>query len=136
MCWDVLLSRNPLVRKYHGSPTVGVATFLQTAKSWKWQVRTCNENVLLSKPTSFLINTARGPIVDEAALVETLTDRKIAWAALDVFEHEPLPAEHPFRRLPNVLATPHIGFGSRSLYEIFFGDAVANITAWVLRDTN
>ena len=49
MCWDALLSRNPLVRKYHGSPTVGVAIFLQTAKSWKWQVRTCNENVLHSK---------------------------------------------------------------------------------------
>ena len=60
------------------------------------------------KPTSFLINTARGPIVDEAALAETLTSRKIAGGAIDVFEQEPLPAEHPFRHLPNVLATPHI----------------------------
>jgi len=87
------------------------------------------EELSLMKPTSFLINTARGPIVDEAALVETLTDRKIAGAAIDVFDEEPLPAEHPFRRLPNVLATSHIGYGSRSLYEIFYGDAVANITA-------
>jgi phosphoglycerate dehydrogenase-like enzyme len=85
----------------------------------------------LMKPTSFLINAARGPIVDEAALIETLTNRKIAGAAIDVFEQEPLPAEHPFRRLPNVLATPHIGYGSRSLYEIFYGDSVANITSWV-----
>jgi phosphoglycerate dehydrogenase-like enzyme len=90
------------------------------------------EELSLMKPTSFLINTARGPIVDETALVETLTDRKIAGAAIDVFEQEPLPAEHPFRRLPNVLATPHIGYGSRSLYEIFYGDSVANITSWVL----
>jgi phosphoglycerate dehydrogenase-like enzyme len=90
------------------------------------------EELSLMKPTSFLINTARGPIVDEAALVETLTDRKIAGAAIDVFEQEPLPAEHPFRRLPNVLATPHIGYGTRSLYEIFYGDSVANITTWVL----
>jgi len=88
----------------------------------------------LMKPTAFLINTARGPIVDEAALIDTLTARKIAGAAIDVFEQEPLPAEHPFRRLPNVLATPHVGYGSRSLYEIFYGDSVANITAWVLRN--
>jgi phosphoglycerate dehydrogenase-like enzyme len=85
----------------------------------------------LMKPTSFLINTARGPIVDEAALLDTLTARRIAGAALDVFEQEPLPAEHPFRRLPNVLATPHLGYGSQSLYEIFYRDSVANITAWI-----
>jgi phosphoglycerate dehydrogenase-like enzyme len=94
------------------------------------------EDLSLMKPTAFLINTARGPIVDEAALVETLTARKIAGAAMDVFEQEPLPADHPFRRLPNVLATPHIGYGSRSLYEIFYGDSVANITTWVLDNIN
>jgi phosphoglycerate dehydrogenase-like enzyme len=92
------------------------------------------EELSLMKPTSFLINTSRGPIVVEAALVETLTDRRIAGAAIDVFEQEPLPAEHPFRRLPNVLATPHLGYGSRSLYDIFYGDSVANITAWVLKN--
>ena len=94
------------------------------------------EDLSLMKPTAFLINTARGPIVDEAALVETLTARKIAGAAMDVFEQEPLPADHPFRRLPNVLATPHIGYGSRSLFEIFYGDSVANITTWVLDNIN
>jgi phosphoglycerate dehydrogenase-like enzyme len=85
----------------------------------------------LMKPTSFLINTARGPIIDEKALIETLQNRKIAGAALDVFDQEPLPAEHPFRHLPNVLATPHLGYGSRSLYELFYQDTVANIKAWV-----
>jgi phosphoglycerate dehydrogenase-like enzyme len=86
----------------------------------------------LMKSTSFLVNTARGPIVDETALVETLENQKIAGAAIDVFDHEPLPAEHPFRHLPNVLATPHLGYGSHSLYEIFYKDSVSNISAWIL----
>jgi phosphoglycerate dehydrogenase-like enzyme len=63
----------------------------------------------LMKPTSRLINTSRGPIVDESALIQALTSRTIAGAALDVFDAEPLPADHPFRTLDNVLATPHIG---------------------------
>jgi phosphoglycerate dehydrogenase-like enzyme len=88
----------------------------------------------LMKPTSFLVNTARGPIVDEAALIETLIARKIAGAAIDVFDQEPLPAEHLFRRLSNVLATPHVAYGSRSLYEMFYGDSVANIRAWIEGD--
>ncbi|MBV9489395.1 MAG: D-2-hydroxyacid dehydrogenase family protein, partial [Verrucomicrobia bacterium] len=85
----------------------------------------------LMKPAAFLINTARGPIVDESALLEALSDQKIAGAALDVFAQEPLPAEHPFRHLPNVLATPHLGYGSRSLYERFYQDTVTNIKAWI-----
>jgi phosphoglycerate dehydrogenase-like enzyme len=85
----------------------------------------------LMKSTSFLINTARGPIVDEAALIEILSDKKIAGAAIDVFDQEPLPGEHPFRQLPNVLATPHLGYGTRAVYEIFYQDTVANIRAWV-----
>jgi phosphoglycerate dehydrogenase-like enzyme len=86
----------------------------------------------LMKPTAYLINCARGPIVDEAALIETLKAGKIAGAAVDVFDLEPLPAEHPFRHLPNVLATPHIGYGSRFLYETFYKDSVANIRSWLL----
>jgi phosphoglycerate dehydrogenase-like enzyme len=84
----------------------------------------------LMKPTAYLINAARGAIVDEAALIETMKARKIAGAAIDVFDLEPLPAEHPFRHLPNVLATPHLGYGSRSLYETFYRDSVANISSW------
>lgn len=85
------------------------------------------------KPTSYFINTSRGALVDEAALIKVLHDRKIAGAALDVFDVEPLPADHPFRSLPNVLATPHLGYGSQSLYETFYRDTVENIRKWISR---
>ena len=85
----------------------------------------------LMKPTARLINTSRGPIVVEADLVAALKDRKIAGAAVDVFDQEPLPLEHPFRSLPNLLATPHIGYVSRGLYERFYQDTVANIGRWL-----
>jgi phosphoglycerate dehydrogenase-like enzyme len=85
----------------------------------------------LMKPTARLINTSRGPIVVEADLVAALKDKKIAGAAIDVFDQEPLPLEHPFRALPNLLATPHIGYVSRGLYERFYQDTVANIRRWL-----
>ena len=85
----------------------------------------------LMKPTARLINTSRGPIVVEADLVAALKDNKIAGAAIDVFDQEPLPLEHPFRSLPNLLATPHIGYVSRGLYERFYQDTVANIRRWL-----
>jgi phosphoglycerate dehydrogenase-like enzyme len=83
------------------------------------------------KPSARLINTSRGPIVDEPALVEVLRKRRIAGAALDVFDIEPLPADHPFRSLDNVLATPHIGYVARELYRTFYSDTVENITRWL-----
>jgi phosphoglycerate dehydrogenase-like enzyme len=83
------------------------------------------------KPTARLINTSRGPIVGEADLVAALTDKKIAGAAIDVFDQEPLPLGHPFRSLPTLLATPHIGYVSRGLYERFYQDTVANISQWL-----
>jgi len=85
----------------------------------------------LMKSTAWLVNTSRGPIVDEAALIEALQARRIAGAALDVFEIEPLPADHPFRSLDNVLATPHIGYVTEELYRTFYGDAAASIAAWL-----
>ena len=83
------------------------------------------------KPSARIINTSRGPIVDEAALIEVLRERSIAGAALDVFDIEPLPADHPFRSLDNVLATPHIGYVARDLYRTFYGDTVENIRRWL-----
>ncbi|UUT10056.1 D-2-hydroxyacid dehydrogenase family protein [Pseudomonas zeae] len=82
------------------------------------------------KPTALLVNTARGPIVDEAALIKALQKQQIAGAALDVFEQEPLPAMHPFRTLDNVLATPHVGYVSRQNYEQFFSQMIEDIQAW------
>jgi phosphoglycerate dehydrogenase-like enzyme len=85
----------------------------------------------LMKPTARLINTSRGPIVVEADLIRALKDGKIAGAAIDVFDQEPLPLDHPFRSLPNLLATPHIGYVSRGLYERFYRDTVENIGRWL-----
>ncbi|MBX8510975.1 D-2-hydroxyacid dehydrogenase family protein [Pseudomonas cichorii] len=82
------------------------------------------------KPSAYLINSSRGPIIDEAALIATLQQRKIAGAALDVFDTEPLPAEHPFRTLDNVLATPHIGYVTENNYRTFFGQMIEDIQAW------
>jgi len=83
------------------------------------------------KPTARLVNTSRGPIVVEADLLEALRKGKIAGAAIDVFDQEPLPLDHPFRSLPNLLATPHIGYVSRGLYERFYQDTVNNIAKWI-----
>ena len=89
------------------------------------------EELGLMKPTAWLINTSRGPLVDEAALIETLQEKRIAGAALDVFDTEPLPADHPFRTLDNLLATPHIGYVTEDTYKIFYRDTVENIAAFL-----
>src|ERR1700722_5588174 len=87
----------------------------------------------LMKPTARLVNTSRGPIVDEAALIKAIRSLAIAGAGIDVFGVEPLPPEHPFRGMTNILATPHIGYVTDSLYRTFFGDVVKSITAWLDR---
>jgi phosphoglycerate dehydrogenase-like enzyme len=89
------------------------------------------DELALMKPTSWLVNTSRGPIVDEAALIAALTNRSIGGAALDVFNTEPLPRNDPLRRLPNALVTPHIGYVAENLYRTFFRDAAASIDAWL-----
>ena len=88
-----------------------------------------NELELLG-PGGYLVNTSRGPIVEEAALIRALRENTIAGAGLDVFDIEPLPAGHPLRTLPNTVLTPHIGYGTREMYEIFYRDTVENINAW------
>ena len=87
----------------------------------------------LMKPSALLVNTSRGPIITESALIEALRDKKIGGAAVDVFDREPLPAEHPFRSLPNILATPHIGYVADDLYRTFYQDTVSNILSWMAK---
>ncbi|QHF39505.1 hydroxyacid dehydrogenase [Pseudomonas sp. S34] len=82
------------------------------------------------KPSALLVNTARGPIVDEAALIKALQKQRLAGVALDVFEQEPLPAHHPFRTLDNVLATPHVGYVTQQNYRLFFSQMIEDIQAW------
>lgn len=85
----------------------------------------------LMKPTSYIVNTSRGPIIDEAALVAALRSGAIAGAALDVFDAEPLPADHPFRSLANTVLTPHIGYVGQETYRIFYADVVDDIDNWL-----
>ncbi|HZW94697.1 MAG TPA: D-2-hydroxyacid dehydrogenase family protein [Candidatus Eremiobacteraceae bacterium] len=92
-------------------------------------------DLALMKRFARLVNTSRGPIVDEIALVEILREGRLAGAAIDVFDIEPLPPDHPFRRLDNVIATPHIGYVSRDLYLVFYQDTVANVAGWLGRRT-
>lgn len=82
------------------------------------------------KRTAYLINTSRGPIVDEGALLEAVRSGSIAGAGVDTFSVEPLPTDHPFRSEPRILATPHIGYVTRQTYEIFYAGAIEAIAAW------
>jgi phosphoglycerate dehydrogenase-like enzyme len=85
----------------------------------------------LMKPTAVLINTSRGPIVDEAALIEAIRGNRIGGAGIDVYDVEPLPVDHPLRELRRVVLTPHIGYGTRSSYQRYHGDAVDDVLAWL-----
>ncbi len=86
----------------------------------------------LMKPGALLVNTARGPIVNEVALLAALHAGRIA-AALDVFDQEPLPADHPLRHAPNTVLTPHLGFNTQQTFEAFYGESVENILAYLRR---
>jgi D-3-phosphoglycerate dehydrogenase len=85
----------------------------------------------LMKPTAYIINTARGPIIEEKALIAALLERRIGGAGLDVFDIEPLPVDHPFRRMDNVVITPHLGYVSEQNYRQYFPDIVEDIRAFI-----
>ena len=85
----------------------------------------------LMKPEAYLINTSRGPIVDEAALIAALSENRIAGAGLDVFDVEPLPRDHPFRGMDQVTLTPHLGYNTRETLRAFWGDMPEAIAAFV-----
>lgn len=85
----------------------------------------------LMRSGAYLINTSRGPIVDEDALLRAVRSRSIAGAALDAYAQEPLPPDHPFRSEPRIITTPHIGYVTRETYRVFYGDALEDIEAWL-----
>jgi phosphoglycerate dehydrogenase-like enzyme len=89
------------------------------------------EELRSMKPAAYLINTSRGPIVDEKALLEALKDRKIAGAGLDVFDQEPLQFGHPLSKLDNVILTPHLGYVTKETYRIFYPDALEDIMSYL-----
>jgi phosphoglycerate dehydrogenase-like enzyme len=85
----------------------------------------------LMKPSAFLVNTSRGPIIDERALIDALNENRLAGVALDVFDTEPLPSDHPFRKIDKIIGTPHVGFVTEETYDVFFHDTVENIAFWL-----
>ncbi|MFC2066495.1 D-2-hydroxyacid dehydrogenase family protein [Chloroflexota bacterium] len=86
----------------------------------------------LMKPTAYVINTSRGPIIDETALIQALQDRAIAGAGIDVFDQEPLPSEHPFKHLDNVVMTPHLGYVTKEAYQVYYAETIEDIAAYLL----
>lgn len=90
----------------------------------------------LMKPSAYIINTSRGPLINEEALVTALQQKTIAGAALDVYDREPLPKDHPFRKMDNLLATPHIGYVTEHTYKVFYQDTVKAIQEYIKSHNN
>jgi phosphoglycerate dehydrogenase-like enzyme len=88
-------------------------------------------DLAVMRPSAYLVNTSRGPLIDTDALLAALSDGRIAGAGIDVYDEEPLPREHPLRSAPRTVLTPHIGYVTDGTYQVFFTDAVADIAAWL-----
>jgi phosphoglycerate dehydrogenase-like enzyme len=129
---------DPDEARAHGVTPVGKHELLETSDvvtiHLKLSERTTGligrDDLARMKPTALLVNTSRGPIVDEDALVEALEAGTIGGAGLDVFGTEPLPADAPLRTAPNTVLTPHLGYVTEGTYAVFYGDAVEDIRAW------
>src|SRR5215213_6914150 len=92
------------------------------------------DDLLRMKPTAYIVNTARGPIIDETALLEVLQQKKIAGAGIDVFSVEPLPVDHPFRKLDNMVITPHLGYATEEVFRGHYAQMVEGIDGWLKGD--
>jgi phosphoglycerate dehydrogenase-like enzyme len=88
-------------------------------------------SIAAMKKSAYLVNTSRGPLVDTKALIQALTERRIAGAAIDVYDEEPLPAEHPLRKLDNVVLTPHLGYVTQDNYRVAYGEALEDVKGWL-----
>lgn len=141
MDMDVLAtsrSLTPEIAAEHGATATDLHTLLESSDIVSIQVTSTPETrgmigaaeLARMRPGALLVNTSRGPIVEETALIASLKDGRIR-AALDVFDEEPLPIDHPLRSLPNALLTPHIGYNTRECMEMFYGECVENILAWM-----
>src|SRR5437763_2301414 len=89
------------------------------------------DDLLRMKPTAYIVNTARGPIIDETALLEVLQQKKIAAAGIDVYSIEPLPVDHPFRKLDNMVITPHLGYATEEVFRGHYSQMVEGIDGWL-----
>jgi phosphoglycerate dehydrogenase-like enzyme len=89
------------------------------------------EEIAMMKPDAYLVNTSRAPIIDMEALTTALESRQIAGAAIDVYDHEPVPANDPLRNTPNLLMTPHIGYVTRETMGIFYGETLEAVEAMI-----
>lgn len=116
--WDELFSRSDILSIH--VPLTDLSRGWVTAREFG-----------LMKPTSYLVNTSRGPIVDEAALLDALRTARIAGAALDVYDVEPLPATHPLLDLDNVLLAPHLGYATGDTLRHFMAASLENVQAWL-----
>jgi phosphoglycerate dehydrogenase-like enzyme len=130
---------DPAVAAAAGVEAVDKQTLLRTADVVTIHLRLSERSrgligaadLALLKPTAYLVNTSRGPIIDEAALIDALHAGRIAGAGLDVFDVEPLPADHPLRTAPRTLLTPHIGYVTAGSYQAFYSGAVEAILAYL-----